>query len=115
MEDALSTGPRPLITVRVCVPASDAEQYWIVSINDGWFAKCRIEGAVGKQTYPVELRHGSGHEGTERHFVVVAGRTDDARQWLSDNLETDLDGKSFDRRSPPQNVDEVSARVFTRS
>jgi hypothetical protein len=113
-----STGPNPRIHVRVCVAAPGNTEYWILAISaDGrWYAKRRINGTVSENTYTVDLLHGSGAPGNHRQFLIVAGRTGSARQWLHANRAADLAGDGdFPRDAPPAGIDEVSDRTATTS
>jgi hypothetical protein len=112
--DKDSTGPDPRVDVHVCVPASDGDEYWIVTHADvGWFAKTQISGTG---SYTVRLLHGSGAEGQHRDFVLVAARTSDARDWLRANKAADAaDDDSFSRDDLPNGVEWISDRVSSTS
>ena len=117
MGQAEGTGPHPRIKVRVCVPAPDEDQYWIVAdAAGGWFAKAQISSSVSNRTYTVDLLNGSDEPGQRRHFLVVAGRTSAARKWLRANLDADQsDDATFPRADLPDGIDRVSASVLSTS
>ena len=104
------------MNVRVCVAAPGNDEYWIVSVSGGnWFAKLEISGRVSEGPYRVRLLNGSGEPGQDRDFVVVAGRTGFARDWLRQNLAADETGEQFDREDLPAGAETVSERVATTS
>jgi hypothetical protein len=106
-------GTHPKVTVTVCEKATGGAQYWIMSRTEGlWYAKLRI---ATSGTYTVELLHGAGADGEQRDFLIVAGRTADARTWLTANHLADVKDREFTRDSLPDGIDEVSDRVPTES
>ena len=116
VENRTQTGDRPRMNVRVCVAAPGNDEYWIVSVSGGnWFAKLEISGRVSEGPYRVRLLNGSGEPGQDRDFVVVAGRTGFARNWLRQNLAADETGEQFDREDLPAGAETVSERVATTS
>jgi hypothetical protein len=116
VDDSDGTGDRPRVHVRVCVAASDGDQYWIVSVSGGdFYAKTSISGRVSLQHYTVELLNGSGAPGENRDFVVVAARSGSARNRLQQNKDADRNNEPFDRGELPSGAEEVSERFSTTS